>query len=79
MINSRLANACASLLFANIATLGQSTPLNEQGLQSLATRLKLPKGWQYRVRKLGDDFIVRNSGGKVHVIQDDLQNSYELM
>jgi hypothetical protein len=53
--------------------------LNEQGLLTLAVRLKLPKGWQYRVRKLDEDLAVRNSGGKAHVLQDDLQNSYQLM
>jgi haloalkane dehalogenase len=53
--------------------------LTEDGLQALATRLKLPKGWQYRVRKVDDDVIVLNIAGKVHVIQDDLQNSYQLM
>jgi haloalkane dehalogenase len=52
--------------------------LNEQDLESLATRLKLPKGWQYHVRKIDDDLIVRNSGTQAHVIQDDLQNSYQL-
>ncbi len=41
LINSRLAKAFASLLFANIATLGQSTPLKEQGLRTW------PRGWSY--------------------------------
>jgi haloalkane dehalogenase len=53
--------------------------LNEQGLQSLATRLKLPKGWQYRIRKLDDDLVVRNSGTQAHVVQDDLRNTYQLV
>ena len=53
--------------------------LNEQGLQSLAIRLKLPKGWQYRVRKLDDDLVVRNSGTQAHVVQDDLRNTYQLV
>jgi hypothetical protein len=52
--------------------------LNEDGLQMLATRLKLPKGWQYQVHK-ANDLVVLNIGGKAHVIQDDLQNSYQLM
>jgi haloalkane dehalogenase len=52
--------------------------LNERGLQSLATRLKLPKGWQYRVRKLDDDLVVRNSGTQAHVLQDELRNTYQL-
>jgi haloalkane dehalogenase len=53
--------------------------LNEQGLQTLATRLKLPKGWQYRVRKVDEDLVVRNANGKAHVVQDGLRNSYQLM
>ncbi|MGB2664156.1 MAG: hypothetical protein WAK48_09145 [Candidatus Acidiferrum sp.] len=58
---------------------GIDKTLNEDGLQTLAMRLKLPKGWQYRVRKVDDDVIVLNIAGKAHVIQDDLQNSYQLM
>jgi hypothetical protein len=53
--------------------------LNEDGLQNLASRLKLPKGWQYRVRKVDDDLVVRNAAGKAQVIQDDFRNSYQLM
>lgn len=53
--------------------------LNEEGLPSLATRLKLPKGWQYRVRKVDDDFAVRNSGAQAHVVQDELRNTYQLV
>jgi haloalkane dehalogenase len=53
--------------------------LDESGLLVLASRLKLPKGWQYRTRKLDQDLVVRNSGGQAHVVQDDLRNSYQLM
>lgn len=53
--------------------------MNEDGLQTLAVRLKLPRGWQYRIRKVDDDLIVLNIAGKAHVIQDDLRNSYQLM
>jgi hypothetical protein len=53
--------------------------LDESGLLMLAGRLKLPKGWQYRTRKLDQDLVVRNSGGQAHVVQDDLRNSYQLM
>ena len=53
--------------------------LNESALLTLASRLKLPKGWQYRTRKLDQDLVVRNSGDKAHVVQDDLQNSYQMM
>jgi haloalkane dehalogenase len=53
--------------------------LNEEGLQTLTARLKLPKGWQYQVKKVDDDLVVRNAAGKAHVIQDDFLNSYQLM
>jgi haloalkane dehalogenase len=53
--------------------------LDESGLLTLAGRLKLPKGWQYRTRKLDQDLVVRNSGGQAHVVQDDFRDSYQLM
>lgn len=53
--------------------------LDESGLSTLAGRLKLPKGWQYRTRMLDQDLVVRNSGGQAHVVQDDLRDSYQLM
>jgi haloalkane dehalogenase len=53
--------------------------LNEQGLLSLSSRLKLPKGWQYRVRKLDQDLVVRNAGGNAYVLQDELKNTYQRM
>jgi hypothetical protein len=46
--------------------------LDEQGLLTLADQLKLPKGWQYRVRKLDQDLVVRPEGGKAHVLLDDV-------
>jgi hypothetical protein len=53
--------------------------LNEEALQTLAARLKLPKGWKYEVKKVDEDLVVRNAAGKAHVIQDDLRNSYQLI
>lgn len=53
--------------------------LNEEGLLTLEDRLKLPHGWEYRVRKLHEDMVVRNLGGKAHVVQDDLRNTYQLV
>jgi len=53
--------------------------LDEQRLPLLATRLKLPKGWRYRIRRLDDDLVVRNSGTQAHVIQDELRNTYQLV
>jgi hypothetical protein len=37
------------------------------------------KLWQYQVKKVDADLVVRNAAGKAHVIQDDFQNSYLLM
>jgi haloalkane dehalogenase len=51
--------------------------LNEEGLLTLDKRLKLPKGWQYRVRKLENDLVVRNGGTTAHVLQDELKNTYQ--
>jgi hypothetical protein len=50
--------------------------LREADLKSLGTRLHLPEGWQYRVRQLDQDFAPRVDG-QAHVIQDDLENSYQ--
>jgi hypothetical protein len=51
--------------------------LNEDGLLKLSSRLKLPKGWQYRARKVDEDFAVSNTGSQAFVVQDDLRNSYQ--
>ncbi len=51
--------------------------LNEAALAVLGNRLKLPKGWKYQVRQLSKDLVVRNSGTKAYVVQDDLRNSYQ--
>lgn len=53
--------------------------LNEEGLLTLEDRLKLPRRWEYRVRKLHEDLVVRDLNGKAHVIQDDLRNTYQLV
>jgi hypothetical protein len=45
-------------------------------LAALGSRLKPPKGWQYRSRTLTAD-LVAQSRGKAHVIQDELQNTYQ--
>jgi len=45
-------------------------------LVALGNRLKPPKGWQYRSRTLTADLIAP-SGGKAHIIQDELQNTYQ--
>lgn len=45
-------------------------------LAALGSRLKPPKGWQYRSRTLTAD-LVAGVRGEVHVIQDELQNTYQ--
>jgi hypothetical protein len=54
------------------------TSLNEAGLDSLEKKLKLPKGWKFRVRTLDEDLVLKTiEGGEAFVIQDELQNSYQ--
>jgi hypothetical protein len=45
-------------------------------LVALGSRLKPPKGWQYRSRTLTADLVAQSSG-EAHVIQDELQNTYQ--
>lgn len=51
--------------------------LKESDLVNLARKLKLPKGWTFTARKVDRDLVVRNTGGKAHVLQDDLRDSYQ--
>jgi len=51
--------------------------LTEESLSSLGNRLKLPRNWKYRLRKLDADWVVRSTEGKAHVIQDEFQNTYQ--
>src|SRR3954468_16336352 len=46
-------------------------------LPALGRRLKLPLGWHYRVRKLRHPLVLR-ARGSATVLQDDLQNTYQL-
>lgn len=50
--------------------------LTEERLKSLGARLKLPGGWQYRVRQLDREWAL-SVKGQAYVLQDDLQNSYQ--
>lgn len=45
-------------------------------LDDLGTRLKLPKGWTYRVRILEND-VTYHIDGTAYIIQDELRNSYQ--
>lgn len=53
--------------------------LTEADLAGLATRLKLPAGWTFRVRTTGNVFRVLAPGGQAVVIQDDFMNTYQLI
>jgi hypothetical protein len=50
--------------------------LTIESLSGLADRLHLPTGWQYRVRTLDQDLVLRTAG-EITVIQDDLLNTYQ--
>jgi hypothetical protein len=47
-------------------------------LRRLGRRLSLPPGWRYRARRLERDLAVRARGGKATIVQDELQNTYQL-
>jgi hypothetical protein len=50
--------------------------LTIESLATLGARLRLPSGWRYEVRTLDQDLTLRTSG-KITVIQDDFQNTYQ--
>jgi hypothetical protein len=47
-------------------------------LRGLGKRLSLPPGWRYRVRRLARPFALAASGGRATILQDELQNTYQL-
>ena len=52
--------------------------LSEADLAGLATRLKLPPGWQFKAVKLESDLKLSTlESGKATVIQDNLSNTYQ--
>ena len=51
--------------------------LSYADLAGLGSRLKLPDGWQYRTRMLDQD-LVAQAVGQAEVVQDELQNTYQL-
>lgn len=51
--------------------------LTDAALPTLAKRLMLPKGWSYRVRTLSSDLHLSTTNGQAHVVQDDLQDTYQ--
>ena len=53
------------------------TNLSYDDLEDLGERLALPAGWRYRTRMLDADLDV-TADGTATVIQDELQNTYQL-
>jgi hypothetical protein len=47
-------------------------------LRSLGSRLDLPPGWRYRVRRLRNELAVTPIKGNATIVQDELQNTYQL-
>ena len=47
-------------------------------LRSLGRRLEPPAGWRYRARRLRRPLALAAAGGKATIIQDELQNTYQL-
>lgn len=53
--------------------------LDEAALPSLGESLQLPEGWTYRTRVLDEDYVVVDQDGIATVVQDELQNTYQLV
>lgn len=49
-----------------------------ESLLDLGERLQLPEGWTFATTVLDEDIVVEDIDGVAVVIQDDLQNSYQL-
>ncbi|MBK9179487.1 MAG: hypothetical protein IPM45_07875 [Acidimicrobiales bacterium] len=50
--------------------------LDVEQLPTLGDRMQLPDGWEYRVRTLDDDLIVRASGD-AHIVFDEYESNYQ--
>jgi hypothetical protein len=55
----------------------KDTTLRIGRLATLGRRLNLPPGWRYRTRKLEDELVL-TAKGKATILQDELQNTYQL-
>jgi hypothetical protein len=47
--------------------------LTEAGLPNLGKRLKLPKGWSFKAKKLDKDLVI-DTNGLANVVPDSLEN-----
>lgn len=52
--------------------------LTEKKLNGLGSRLTLPTGWRYEVRRLKRDLTL-STRGQTAVLQDELENTYQLI
>jgi hypothetical protein len=52
--------------------------LTYDSLASLGSKLKLPPGWKFRVKVLDEDLTIRAVNGIAHIVQDDLENTYDM-
>lgn len=52
--------------------------LTAADLPTLGDSLQLPEGWSYRARVLDEGLVVVDDGGIAVVVQDELQNTYQL-
>jgi hypothetical protein len=50
--------------------------LTQADLPNLSSRLKLPAGWQFKVKTLDRDLII-NTTGLAHIVPDNLENMYQ--
>jgi hypothetical protein len=50
--------------------------LSIDDLRSLAARLQLPEGWEYRTRELELDLVV-HAHDDAHIVLDELENNYQ--
>lgn len=55
------------------------SPLTEASLANLGEQLNLPKGWRFRTGVLKKDAYLTAAQDKAVIIQDDLQNTYQLV
>ena len=48
-----------------------------ESLPTLGQRLRLPRGWSFRVVTLKKDYRLEAVGGQATVVQDELLNTYQ--
>jgi hypothetical protein len=51
--------------------------LTYDDLAKLGDKLKLTPGWKYQVKVLDRDLTIRAVNGVAHIVQDDLENTYD--